>query len=367
MGISTNVGIIGCGNISNAYFNSIKGFEGMKVKACADVNPAAAEAKAKEHSLAAVSVDALLADPEIQIVINLTTPQSHAEINALALNAGKHVHCEKPFAVNRADARRVLELAKAKKLLVGCAPDTFLGGGQQTCRKLVDDGWIGRPVAGTAFMMCGGHETWHPAPGFYYLKGGGPVLDMGPYYITALVNMLGPVKRVCACAGRARSERLATSEGAKGKILPVEVNTHAAGTLEFQSGALVTLVMSFDVLKHTNHNIEIHGTEGSLRVPDPNGFGGEVKLYKRGMKDFETVPLSHGYCDNSRGVGALDMAYAVKNQRPNRCSGALASHVLDVMLALDESSDAGRHILIDSSVERPAALPLGLRDGTLDN
>lgn len=359
-------GVIGCGNISQAYFDAARQLNDLEIVCCADANAQAAGEKAEQNSIRAVSVQELLNDPEIGIVINLTTPQAHADVNLQALEAGKHVHCEKPFAISREDGRKVLETAAAKGLLTGCAPDTFLGGGLQTCRKYIDDGWIGRPVAGTAFMCCPGHESWHPNPGFYYLRGGGPMLDMGPYYLTALVHLLGPVKRVSAICSRKADERLATSEGANGQRLPVEVKTHAAGTLEFAGGAVITMVMSFDVWKHSAHPIEIHGTEGSLKVPDPNGFGGEVFLFRPGMEEWEKVPLSHGYTDNMRSIGAADLACALRTGRPNRCAGEMAFHVLDVMLAFDESSETGRHIEIESTCTQPAPLPMNLQKGKLD-
>lgn len=367
MAETIKAGVIGCGNISQAYFDAAKKLDVLEIKSCADLNMDAAKAKADENDVFAVSVEELLADPDIQIVINLTTPQSHAAVNTLALESGKHVHCEKPFAVNRQDGLAVLALAKEKGLLTGCAPDTFLGGGLQTCRKIIDDGWIGKPVAGTAFMCCPGHESWHPNPGFYYLKGGGPMLDMGPYYLTALIHLLGPVKRVAAICGRKADERLATSEEANGQILPVEVNTHAAGTLEFKSGAIITMVMSFDVWKHGISPIEIHGTNGSLKVPDPNCFDGEISIFRNGMEDWEKVPYSHGYTDNMRSIGAADMAQAIQSGRANRCSGEMAYHVLDVMLAFDESSDTGNHIEIQSTCSQPTALPLNLQEGALDD
>jgi len=361
-----NVGIIGCGNISEAYLTGAKNFPIMQITACADINMEAAKIKAGAHNIEAMSVENLLEKEDIEIILNITTPQAHTEINIKALHAGKHVHCEKPFAIIRDDGKKVLDLAEEKNLLVGCAPDTFLGGGLQTCRKIIDDGEIGKPVAGTAFMMSHGVESWHPNPGFYYLKGGGPMLDMGPYYITALINLLGPVKKVCAISAMPFNERIATSKEQAGKILPVEVPTHVAGTLEFQSGAVITLVMSFDVWKHSNHNIEIHGEEGSMQVPDPNGFGGDVNIYKPGNDGWQSVLLSHGYTDNMRSIGVADMAYAIRYNRKNRCSGELAYHVLDVMLSLIESGEIEKFVNIESTVEQPAALPTGLKNGEMD-
>ena len=365
MSAKIKVGLIGCGNISTAYLKVAKTFGFMEISKCADINHAAAEAKAREYGIEAVGIDKLLADPEIKIILNLTIPKAHTEVNLKALNAGKHVHCEKPLAITREDGKKVVELAKRKKLLVGCAPDTFLGGGIQTCRKLIDDGWIGKPVSGTAFMMCRGHESWHPSPGFYYQTGGGPMLDMGPYYITALVNLLGPVKRVCACTSRAYDERFATCKELYGQMLPVEVETHQAGVLEFANGAVITVVMSFDVWKHDHSNMEIYGTAGSLKVPDPNGFGGLVKLSKPGT-DWQEIPLSHGYSENMRSIGVADMVKAIQKGRVNRCSGELAYHVLDVMLSFEESSKNGKHMTIKSTCKRPEALPLGLQKGELE-
>ncbi|MEI6421931.1 MAG: Gfo/Idh/MocA family oxidoreductase [Lentisphaerota bacterium] len=365
MSAKMKVGLIGCGNISPAYLKAAKTFKFMEISKCADVNHSAAEARAKEFELEAVSVDKLLADPEIKIILNLTIPKAHTEVNLKALNAGKHVHCEKPLAITREDGKKVVELAKRKKLLVGCAPDTFLGGGIQTCRKLIDDGWIGKPVAGTAFMMCHGHESWHPNAGFYYQTGGGPMLDMGPYYISALVNLLGPVKRTCACTFRAYAERFATCKELYGQMLPVEVETHQAGVLEFVNGSVITVVMSFDVWKHDHSNIEIYGTAGSLKVPDPNGFGGPVKLSKPGA-DWQEIPLSHGYAENMRSIGVADMVKAIQKRRINRCSGDFAYHVLDVMLSFEESSKSGKHVILKSTCKKPEALPLGLQKGELD-
>lgn len=367
MATKIKAGIIGCGNICQAYFRASKRLDIFEIKSCADINMDAALVKAEENGVLAVTVEELLADPEIQIVINLTIPQAHAAVNLQVLEAGKHVHCEKPFAVTREEGLEVLALAKKKGLMTGCAPDTFFGGGLQTCRKLIDDNWIGRPVAGTAFMNIHGHEHWHPNPGFYYLQGGGPVFDMAPYYLTALIHLLGPIKRVSAICGRAFNERIATSEGAKGQILPVEVNTHISGTLEFGNGAIITLVMSFDVWRHSNHPIEIHGTGGSLKVPDPNTFDGDIFVHRPGSDDWESVPYTHGYTDNMRSIGVADMAYAIQSGRANRCNGELAYHVLDVMHAFDESSNSGKHVLIESTCAQPAALPMDLPEGQLDN
>ncbi|MBN2449104.1 MAG: Gfo/Idh/MocA family oxidoreductase, partial [Lentisphaeria bacterium] len=286
-----------------------------------------------------------------------------------ALDAGKHVYGEKPLTVTRAEGRELLQTAAAKGLLAGSAPDTFLGGGIQTCRKLIDDGWIGEPVAATAFMLCHGHESWHPDPEFYYEVGGGPMFDMGPYYLTALVNLLGPVRRVTGSTRISFPERLISSEKKRGKRVKVEVPTHVAGVMDFASGAVGTIITSFDVWGHVLPFIEVHGSIGSLLVPNPNSFGGPVKVRLSHDKEpqWRDVPLTHAYTENWRGIGVADMAYAVAFGRKHRAGGELAYHVLDLMHAFHDASDQGRHILVESRCERPAPLPVGLREGSLDS
>ena len=236
----------------------------------------------------------------------------------------------------------------------------------QTCRKLIDDGWIGQPVAATAFMLCHGHESWHPAPEFYYQVGGGPMFDMGPYYLTAMVALMGPVRRVTGSARITFPERTITSQPLYGKKVRVEVPTHIAGVLDFANGAIATLVTSFDVWHAEVPRIEIYGTEGSLSVPDPNGFGGPVRLRRAGASEWSEIPLTHGYTKNSRSIGVADMAYALRTHRPARASGELTVHVLDIMHAFHDASREGRHIEMASTCNCPAPLPLGLRDFTLD-
>ena len=362
----TKIGIIGCGNISGIYFTVCKRMEMVEIAACADLIPERAQAKGAEFGVRACSVKDLLANPEIDIVLNLTIPKAHGEVALAALKAGKSVYNEKPLAVTREDGQQMLKLAAKRKLLVGCAPDTFLGGGIQTCRKIIDDGWIGEPVAATAFMMCHGHESWHPDPDFYYQVGGGPMFDMGPYYLTALVNLIGPIRRVTGSARVTFPERVITSQPKFGTVIKVNTPTHIAGVMDFANGAVGTIVTTFDVWHHHLPCIEIHGTEGSLSVPDPNGFGGPVSIRRRGAADWSDVALSHGYAENSRGVGVADMACALRSGRKNRASGELAYHVLDVMHAFLDASAAGKHIEVASTCSRPAALPMGLRDGLLD-
>ena len=360
------IGIVGCGNISKTYFTNGPMFNDIEIVACADINMAAAEAKATEFKVKAMTVDELLKSPEVELVVNLTIPAVHAEINLKALNAGKHVHCEKPLAITLEDGKKIIELAQRKKLRVGCAPDTFLGAGLQTCRKIIDDGWIGKPVAGTAFMMGRVPEAWHPYPFFFYQVGAGPMFDLGPYYMTALVHLLGPVKAVSASTQASFPVRIAGCKEHFGKKIKVEVPTHCSGTLEFHNGAKITVVMSWECYKHNHSPIEIYGSEGSLLVPDPNGFGGPVKVFRPGSQDWSESVLTHSYAKNSRIIGAADIACAVKSGRPHRASGELAYHVLEIMHAFELSSKTRRHVELKSKCVQPAPLPTDLMEGMLD-
>jgi len=361
------VGIIGTGNISGIYFQNGKRFESMEVVACADLDVERAKARAAEFGVRGCSVEELLADPDIQMVINLTIPLAHASVCLQALEAGKHVYVEKPLAATREEGQQVLELARRKGLLVGSAPDTFLGGGIQTAVKLIRDGWIGTPIGATAFMTSGGHESWHPAPEFYYHKGGGPMFDMGPYYLTALIAMLGPITRVTGSARISYPERTITSQPKFGQKVKVEVPTHVAGIMDFASGPIGTLLTSFDTKGgSTLPRIEVYGSGGTLLVPDPNGFGGTVSIWRAGSKEWSDIPLTHGKAENARGVGAADMARAIQAGRKHRASGELAFHVLEAMHGFHDASEQGVHYMMKSSCDTPAPLPLGLADFELD-
>jgi len=366
MAEKVKVGIVGCGNISGAYFDGCKKYDLLEVVACSDLVADRARARAKEFGVPKVcSTAEMLADPEVDIVVNLTTPGAHSEVNMAAIEAGKNVYVEKPLAVTREEGRRTVEAAKRKGVLLGGAPDTFLGGGGQTCRKLLDEGVIGEPVAATAFWVSPGHEGWHPAPEFYYKRGGGPMLDMGPYYVTALVNLLGPVARVTGSTRMTRPTRVIGSEPLRGKVIKVEVPTHVDGVMDFASGAVGAIITSFDVWFSKLPVIEIYGTEGTMCVPDPNTFVGPVRIRLKDEKEWREVPLTH---DDQvrRGIGVADMAYALTYGRPHRASGELTYHVLDVMQAFDEASNSGKHIQIKSTCSRPAPLPEGLALGELD-
>ncbi len=367
MSRKVNVGIVGCGNISDAYFIGSKKFDILNIVACADLDAARAQAKAAQYGIrACATVKDLLNDPEVEVVVNLTVPKAHAEVNVLALKAGKHAYCEKPFALNSKDGAKVLALAAKKNLLVGSAPDTFLGGGIQTARKAVDDGAIGRPVAALAFMTCRGHESWHPSPQFYYQKGGGPMFDMGPYYVTALVNLLGPVTRVAGSTSTAFPERLITSQPLAGTRVPVETPTHLTGTLDFAGGGTGTLVMSFDTWPYPLPCLVLYGTESTLEVPDPNSFGGPVRLRSKDGKTYDDLPHTHT-TDRGRGAGVADMAYSIlRRDRAHRASGQLAQHVVEIMESFEKSSVSNRHVLLKTTCARPAALPVGLGANELD-
>lgn len=364
------VGIIGCGKISGAYFEGCRAYEILDVVACADLDLDLARRTAEEHGLRfGDSVERLLAEPQIEIVVNLTIPAAHAAVNRAILAAGKHVYCEKPFALNAADTRSVIEEASRRRLRVGSAPDTFLGSGIQTARRLIDEGAIGRPVAAVGFMLCPGHESWHPNPQFYYEPGGGPMFDMGPYYITALVNLLGPVARVSGAAQTTFAERTITSEPRRGERIRVATPTHYSTTLEFASGAVGTLVMSFDTHRYPLPNIVIFGTEGNLRVPDPNHFDGTVQLVPANRREgdaFSEIAPKHAL-GRGRGTGVADLAHALRSGREHRANGRLAHHVVEVMEASARSPVEGRHITIQSTCERPAPVPPEVPASRLDD
>lgn len=359
------VGIVGCGNISGIYFKNLCNvFSNVTVKSCADLERARAEAKATEYpGVQVCTLEEMLADPEIKIIVNLTTPQGHFPVSMQAVKAGKHVYTEKPLTLTRDEGKKLLAAAKKANLMVGNAPDTFLGAGIQTCRKIIEDGIIGDPIGAQAFMLCHGHEAWHPDPEFYYKKGGGPMFDMGPYYLTALVSLLGPVKRVTGSTRISFPQRTITSEKKKGQIIDVEIPTHVTGIMDFANGAIGTIVTSFDVWASETPRIEIFGSKGTLSVPDPNGFGGPVRLRLKGEKTWQEMPLTCGFNSNGRGLGPSDMADAMKTGRPHRANGELAYHVLDLMHAFHDASASGQHVRIESTCEKPALMPEGLFEG----
>jgi len=361
----TKVGIIGCGMISDAYFKAAQTFNVIEVVACADAMAERAEEKGELHKVPAMTIEELLANPDVEIVLNLTPPKVHYEIAMATLKAGKNAYSEKPFGVNFDETEEIMAFAAEKGLLVGCAPDTFLGGGHQTARKLLDDGWIGKPIAGTAMVLGRGPEKWPHAPAFYDF-GAGPMLDLGPYYITALINLLGPAKSVTAVTCKGSETRVGGPETVP-HVYPINVSTHLSGMVEFECGAVITVITSFEVYKNGHSPIEIYGSEGTLQVPDPNAFGGPVKVFRKGYEDWVSAPLSHIYTDSSRSIGVADMAYAMQSGRDHRASGELANHALEIMLAFDKSSELGAKVELTTTCKQPAALPVGLEHGELDN
>lgn len=366
---TVNVGVVGCGAISGAYLGMAKNFPGVKIAAVSDLDLARARAAADKYGVEKVcTVEDLLKDDSIEIVLNLTIPAAHLPLAIRAIEAGKHTYLEKPLGVDRAEGKQLVALAKSKNLRVGCAPDTFMGAGIQTARKLIDDGAIGKPVAFTAFMMGRGHEHWHPSPEFYYQPGGGPMFDMGPYYLTALLQLLGPIKRITGFASIAIPQRTITSAAKKGTVMNVTTPDHIAGTIEFVNGAVGTIVQSFAMRAAAydgRQPIQIFGTQGSLKVPDPNGFDGPVALCSFGDKD-EWKEVPHAFVTGyGRSVGLADMATAIQTGRPHRASLEQAFTVLDAMQAFLDSSASGTAIDIAPGYERTAAMDASLPFGTL--
>jgi predicted dehydrogenase len=366
------IGMIGCGTISDAYLKGSAGSRLVEVKSVADIRPEAAAAKAREYRVKAVPVDILLGDPDIEIVVNLTVPAAHAPVNQQIIAAGKHAYVEKPLAALFEEAKPVMEQAASRGLRVGCAPDTFLGAAHQACRAAIDTGMIGNPVAGAAAVLSHGMEHWHPNPSFFYQHGGGPIHDLGPYYVTQLVNLLGPVARVSAEASIGNPMRTITSAPLAGRGIKVDVPTTVNGVLSFVSGANVTLSHSWDVWKHRRQPLEIYGTEGSLLGVDPNFFGGEPRVSHCDgdwmALDISSHPFgrpnralrSGAMVADYRIIGLLDMAAAIRAGRPHRASGTLALHVLEVLDGFLRAAHEGRHIVMTTSVERPEKLPQGV-------
>ena len=351
------VGLVGCGYISDRYLRNAALFPEFEIVACTDAVPERAAERAATYGVPAVgTVAELLADSAIEVVLNLTTPDAHAPVAQAALDAGKSVFNEKPLAIALEDGKRLVETARTRDLRLGAAPDTFLGGGLQTCRQLIDEGAIGEPVAATAFMLIRGHERWHPEPDFYYQAGGGPLFDMGPYYLTALISHLGPVRRVTGSTRVTFPERTIRSEPRAGERIAVEVPTHLAAVLDFASGPIATLVTSFDVWASKAPKLEIYGSEGSLSLPDPNTFAGPVRVRGADDDSWQVVPVTRPYTKNSRGLGLADMAAGLRSGVPHRASGELAYHVLEVMHAVETASTEGRHVEIASTCDRPAPL-----------
>jgi predicted dehydrogenase len=352
VGDALRVGIVGIGTISRQYLDTLIRLPGVEVVAAADQDPTR-----KVDGVRTLSPAELYEADDVDLVLNLTTPAAHAPVALASIAAGKHVYGEKPLALSTVEGRTVLDAAAAAGVRVGCAPDTVLGTGVQTARRGIDAGDIGTPVAATAFMVTPGHERWHPAPEFYYQPGGGPLLDMGPYYLSALVTLLGPVRRVAGMTSTPRDARTIGSGPRQGSTFPVSVATHVTGTLEHEGGAISTLMMSFDIWEATLPRIEVYGTEGSLTVPDPNDFDGPVRLYRPDAPQWTQVPESAGYRGAGRGSGVADLAAALQAGTPHRASGELAYHVLDVMESLLTAASQGSTVQVTSTCPRPTPVP----------
>ncbi|NRA99300.1 MAG: Gfo/Idh/MocA family oxidoreductase [Rhodobacteraceae bacterium] len=366
--MTTGVGIIGCGNISAAYLRLAPLFAGLEIRAVADIDLSAAQARADEFGVRASSVDDLLDADDISVIVNLTIPAAHFDVSRRVLEAGKHVYSEKPLVLTLAEGEALRELAAAQFLRVGSAPDTFLGGAHQQARALIDDGAIGRIVGGTAHVMSRGMEHWHPNPDFFFLPGAGPVLDIGPYYITNLIQLLGPIRRVGALTSSASATRTILSEPRRGEEIPVKTPTNIHALLEFANGATVTLGTSWDVKAHRHAPMELYGTDGSLFVPDPNFFGGDLEMAGDDGVINEVDQWAHPFGQpnqdvesanpraNYRMAGLADMVAAIAEDRPQRCSLDLAIHAVDAMTSILEAGERGEFITLSTTCERPAAL-----------
>ena len=365
----TRIGIVGCGDISGIYLQNLTHlFTELEIAGVCDLIDERAEKAFTSYNLPRKYKDMheMFADPTVDIVLNITRPYEHYEVSMAAIAAGKHVYCEKPLGATLEEGAKIRDAAKAKGVYLGGAPDTFLGAGIQTCRKLLDDGYIGTPVAATGFFACRGHESWHPDPEFYYQFGGGPMLDMGPYYISALVNLLGAVKSVNGMSKKTFPTRRITSQPHYGTVFDVEVATHVAGQMEFANGAVGTIIQSYDVHAHQLPIMEIYGTEGTLSVPDPNYFGGPVKVFRPESKTYMEIPLTFGYQENSRGLGLADMAKAIQTGRKARAGVDFTYHVLEVMTGIVNSAETGTKKSIETAPERPTPMATGLLPGILD-
>lgn len=380
-----NIGVLGIGDISDVYINNLKKYDIVNIVACASRHLKKAQKKAAQHNIpkAYATGDELIKDPNIDVILNLTLPEVHASLTMKALNAGKHVYSEKPLAATFEEGEEILSLAKEKGLSVGCAPDTFLGGRLQTCRKIIDDGSIGDVIGASAFFLSHGHESFYPTPEFFYLPGGGPLLDMGPYYITALLSLIGPVKKCCAMSKKTFDKRKIGDGPKKGEIFDVVVDTHITGVIEFNNGAIATLTTSFDVWDSALPRLEIYGTKGTICINDtdpadgPNLFGGPVflmtqdryrwqivpKLRRKPYDEWEEVKVVHPFNEtshekNSRGIGLVDMVYAIRDKRPIRASGEMALHSLEAMMGLIKSAKEERYYYLKTTFQQPIPLPV---------
>jgi predicted dehydrogenase len=349
------VGVIGAGVISGTYLENLNSFPDVNVLAISDIIPEKAKARAEEFGVAAWGTNEVVLDhPDVELVVDLTVPSAHAEVARSAIDAGKHVWNEKPLALDRASAKTLLERAEAAGLRVGCAPDTFLGSGLQQARKLIEDGTIGTPLTALVLLQSPGPESWHPDPAFLFQEGAGPLFDIGPYYLTALVQSLGPIASVSAVGSKSRETRVIGSGPKAGEEFDVTVPTHVSASAKFESGQSATLIFSFDSPRRRTL-LEITGTEATMILPDPNMFDGKISVQRR--EDEEPAVVATTTMQSARGTGALDMARAIREGRPHRAQGAQAYHVLDAMISIDEAITSGAYVELESTVSIPAPLP----------
>lgn len=366
---TVKIAMIGVGDISGIYLHNITGvFQEIQLIGICDLVREKAEAAKEKYNIPKIydTMYDAFADNEVDIVLNLTRPYEHFEVTKAALNAGKNIYSEKPLAATWEEGKALVELAKQKDLRLGGAPDTFLGSGIQTCRKLIDDGFIGTPIGAAAFMICRGHESWHPDPEFYYKHGGGPMMDMGPYYITALINLLGGVSGVTGVTKKSFDRRTITSEPKCGTIIDVDVPTFVTGILDFKNGATGTIFTTFDVYYESSARLEIYGTEGTLICPDPNGFGGPIKLLRPEEGKYREMPLLFDYKENSRALGLADMAKAIQTGREFRGDYHQTLHVLEIMTSFEKSSDKKAYLPLETVYKRKAPMKHNPIHGILD-
>lgn len=365
---NVKIGFVGCGAISDIYLKNLTSlFKGVEIVGVCDLIRERAENAKKQYNIPKIYNDMyeLFADPEVDIVLNITRPAEHFAVTKAALLAGKHVYSEKPLGITIEEGRELVALAKEKNLLLGGAPDTFMGAGLQTVRELIDNGEIGTPIGAAGFMICRGHETWHPDPEFYYTEGGGPLLDMGPYYVTALVNILGEAQAVSAMTKKSFDTRTITSEPHNGEIINVTADTYVSGLIRFESGAIASLFTTFDCHYPFQARFEVYGTEGTMYVPDPNWFAGEIKVFKGGEE--KSYPVTFEYSENSRGLGLTDMAMALRSGRPFRCNCEQTLHVLEIMDGLLKSGKTRKEVEIESHYTKRAPMVKNLPAGTLED
>lgn len=364
------VAMIGVGCISGIYLENItKTFKDIELIGVCDLVRERAEKAQADYNVPKIyeTMHDAFDDPEVEIVLNLTRPYEHFEVTKAALLKGKHVYSEKPLGASLEEGKQLVALATEKGLMLGGAPDTFMGAGIQTCRRLIDDGFIGTPVGSAAFMICRGHESWHPDPDFYYQYGGGPMFDMGPYYLTAMVNLMGGIDSVMSASKKSFEKRMITSQPFSGTEINVNVNTYVAGTVKYASGAIGTLFTTFDAYYPYQARFEIYGSEGTLFVPDPNTFSGPIKLFRPEDGEVREIPIMYDYAENSRALGLDDMAVAIREGRPARCDWNQTFHVLDAITGFERSAVSGEWIKMSTKYERRPAMKKAVVKGVIED